>query len=682
MNLIRWRLPEMAFAAGILGGLIILYSAGFGHQLIFDDAWMARNPEVLREPISIRPEFRSLWLASYQAVYQLMGSELLWQRVFNVLLHAVNTVLIWALSVRLLAHALKQELEEAAPDVQSGRVQECRATVRIVIPFAVAAWAFNPVAVYAVQYLTQRSTLMATGFVLLELLAFIAALQSRSAIGRLLWLMITAGAYILAVLSKEHAAPAVALLFPLYVYWQRPSRKQLWIAGLVMAGLAMIAALVTMSQKGLRVGVAYEDMVRPFLQQLEGLRPGAVEQVYSLSLVNQAWLFFRYGILWVLPWVGWLSVDLRPPFPLTWYAMPQVLGALAFVVLALVGGLALLLRRGRVALAGLMVLVPIVLFSTEMAYVRLQEPFVLYRSYLWSIALPVLWVLVVITLIRGRQFIVAIGVGVTLIFAFLALDRIHSLRDDQTAWRDALSKIDGDGPPNALGRWRAPHNLARWDLAERRFEDAVRHAKMADALGAPNGLAKQKLGSALVSLRRPQEALPVLLAAQEEGYDGAELWVSIGSAYDQLGRVDEAFVAYDRALNGGLHSRFRPGTLLAVGYLANRTGKHERAEAYFSELLQLQPTMPAAIAGLALAKAGQGDGKSALLILSEAIDRHPAAELYHARAVVYLQDGNRLLAERDIKRAVDLEPNNPLYRQVLRNMQTAGLAGPEKSPKP
>ncbi|MCS6810594.1 MAG: tetratricopeptide repeat protein [Tepidimonas sp.] len=666
---VRFAIFNVFSAVIVAAGLFVVYSVGLHYGFVFDDAWLVRNSSLLSEPIALKWNFRSLWVSSYQLIYQAIGPQIYWQRIFNIFLHAVNGILIWVLTVQLVAHAIRGGVSALGAESLSSHSSETSSLVRLAASVGVIGWVFNPVAVYAVQYLTQRSTLMATGFLLTSLLAFIFALQAQSSRGRVMGFVGTVAAYVLAVLSKEHAAPGVVLLFPLYVYLKRPSLRQIGIGAAVIVVPAVLLAKLMLDRKGWVIGDATEDMVRSFLVQLENLQPGSSEQVYLLSLINQMWLFFRYGFLWVFPWVGWMSIDIRLPFPLTWYAFPQLLGALMFVVFLGLSIWALVRRQGRTALFGLIFIVPAILFATELAFVRLQEPFVLYRSYLWSLTLPALFALVLMMIFRSRQWFVSAGLFVMATFGALAFERVQSFRSDLVVWRDALSKIDRNAPPNTLGRWRAPHNIARWDLSEGRFADALVHGKLADEWGAPDGLAKAKIGSALVSLRRPSEALPVLQAALTEGYKGVEIWVSIGSAYDQLGRVEQAFEAYDRALNGGLHDRFRPATLLAAGHLANRVGQHSRAEQYYSELLRAQPDLPAAVTGYALARFRQGDSDQALAVLSDAIARRPAAELFFARGQLHAQLGRRTQAMRDAAQAVALDPRNPAYQALLRQLQ-------------
>lgn len=152
-----------------MAGVAGLYSTGLNHKLIFDDFWIARSPEILSAPISLGFDVRSLWVASFQFIHQWLGPELYWQRIFNILLHIANAFLIGFFTYRLLIRVLSEDtIGFQVRDVNSAA--DILARARAAAAVAAAAWAFNPVSVYAVQYLTQRSTLMATGFVVIMLL--------------------------------------------------------------------------------------------------------------------------------------------------------------------------------------------------------------------------------------------------------------------------------------------------------------------------------------------------------------------------------------------------------------------------------------------------------------------------------------------------------------------------------
>src|SRR5262249_7216935 len=151
-------------------------------------------------------------------------------------------------------------------------------------------------------------------------------------------------------------APLAAL--PVYVLISRPSARRLVTLGSVGALLVIGAGLVLAQRYGDILGKPFDETSRVYLAQLGKLDPDAPRHAYALSIVNQAWLFMEYGARWVAPYAGWMSINMRPPFPLTWLSFPQAFGILAYPA-SIVGGAFLLIRyRDWRALAGLSILVP------------------------------------------------------------------------------------------------------------------------------------------------------------------------------------------------------------------------------------------------------------------------------------------------------------------------------------
>jgi tetratricopeptide (TPR) repeat protein len=664
--------PAMLVTAMVVLITAIVYGTGLRHQLIFDDIWIVRDKVALLQPINIHMGFRSLSYASFQWVHQVFGPDLLYQRLFNLVVHIVNTILLWWLTVRLLAVRLGEPSAGVEVSADTWLVRDEPSARLWLLGAAVAGlWALNPVAVYAVQYLTQRSTLLATMFFLLGAIALIQALRAKTLGARILLSGVLIACYGFALLSKEHAAPMAAALGVIYVYWQRPPAR--WVAafGAVFAIAALVLGYWLIALKGWRIGIAAEDLVAPFLKQLDALQPGASDQVFLLSVVNQMALFFRYGAHWLIPWAGWLSIDIRPAFPLTWYAFPQLVGAVAFLVLVIASAWAMLRRTGVWATLGLIVLIPAVFYVTELAFVRLQEPFVLYRSYLWSVTIPALLLIILVAVFDDVRWPLLISGLLVLGWSMMAYDRVQSMRDDAAVWRDAIEKTDLEAAPNAFGRWRPYHNLAKWDLSAGRYAQAVHNAQVADRLGAPNGLAKQKIGAALVALRQPGPALQALNAAIADGYRGAEIWVSMGSALEQLSRFDEAEEAYNKALAGDLPDHYRVQALLAAGLMFNRLERFDKAQRYLEQAQQIQPDIPLVVTGLARAYVKQGRADQAMALLNQAVQRAPNAEFLHARGILYWQLGDRERAIGDLEQAVARDPANPRYKVILQDMRRA-----------
>jgi hypothetical protein len=151
---------------------------------------------------------------------------------------------------------------------------------------------------------------------------------------------------------------------------------------------AMFTPLFVIARTRGIFGAPYEPFVAEMLAEVDSGRPQLwLENVYPLSVLTQLWLFFGYLGTWLLPNPAWMSIDLRPGFARTLTEVPQLLGlplAIAYAALA-----TWMLLAGRtLRLLGFALLAPLLLFMTELSTVRLQEPMVLYRSYLWMFALP------------------------------------------------------------------------------------------------------------------------------------------------------------------------------------------------------------------------------------------------------------------------------------------------------
>jgi protein O-mannosyl-transferase len=432
----RWlRSPATLAFAILLAALLLIYLPGLGNELVFDDAFLT---DALFKGYgslsSLRP--RVLSYGSFVWLHALLGEGWWKQRLANLAVHMAVVAALWALYREILRRI------EPSAGVDGQPADYARSPA---LPFAIGFFALNPVAVYAVAYLVQRSILMATFFVVLGLWLFARALARRRA-----WMFAAALAcYVLAVAAKESAILAPLAAVPLYVVLARPSPRRLALLSLGGALLVALASLALWKRFGHIIGQPFDEYSHVYLEQLGRLDPDTPKHAYALSILNESWLFFRYGFEWMVPWSGWMSIDLRPPFPLSLAAFPQVLGVAGYPAVLAAGTWLVLRHRDWRALAGLSLLFPALLYPTEFGTVWVQDPFVLYRSYLWAIGIPGL----VFTLAHGPsgRAMLAIGVIVGSLFAWQAIDRVLSLQNAETAWTDAIAKLPDDR--RAVGRW-------------------------------------------------------------------------------------------------------------------------------------------------------------------------------------------------------------------------------------
>ena len=348
--------------------IVILYSQFPWNPVVFDDAYFF-DGTVHHQYLDKVFSFDLRWLpyATFEWTRSLLGLDLIWFRLGNLLIHLATTVTLFLFLSRLFQQVLPNSAENS----------ETLAPYWLAF-FGALIFALHPASVYAVAYLSQRSILMATLFTLVTWRLFLEGLIRKNR----LWLLSSALTYLLAVLSKEHAimAPTVALTLIVLV-GKLPTRQWLNLVWPTFVLYGLIGLFVVFQIKARHVlGQAYEPMAATLVPKL-----GAdfdERLIYPLSMLTQSFLFFKYLWVWIAPSPAWMSVDIYQNFALRLWSWPEIAGLIGFI-LYLIIAIRLLLQKGINGLLGFAVLCPWLLFATELSTVRIQESFVLYRSYLW-----------------------------------------------------------------------------------------------------------------------------------------------------------------------------------------------------------------------------------------------------------------------------------------------------------
>lgn len=569
-----WKLRGTWAVSGLCALALLLYWGSLRNPLVFDDGQLAGQRFLHFDAASIvRFDLRWISTASFGWIHEAFGKEWFWQRMVNVLLHAAVASCLFFLLRRLFA---------AVPAADTPQRDGYAF-------FGALLFLVHPAAVYGVAYLIQRSMLMAALFGLLSLWLFLEGLLQN----RWTWFLASAVAYFVAVFSKEHGIMLPAVAAALAVLLRGGSWRAWRPLALPFALYAAIALLVILKARGV-LGTRYEPFVEAAMRQMAEPEHGAARpDAYLLSTLNQGYLFFRYLLTWLLPWPGWMSIDLRPAFPAQLASWPQTAGFIAWLAWPL-AAVALLLRRGRAGLLGLAMLAPWLLALTEMAAVRIQEMFVLYRSYLWMALLPAA-IPAVLGGLRPRWAFGALAVAsVALLPPFF--ERLGTFSSDLAVWDDAVRKISDPGAPyidrSIRNRGVAYYKLERYSEALRDFDRALeldpgsakawllrgslhmRTAQSAKALAdfdralALEPRDAELLGRrcvVLLRLRRLDEALADCLLAAELAPGDLDSHISLGMVQALRGATAEAERHYRRALEiapGAGIARYQYGVLL------------------------------------------------------------------------------------------------------------------------
>jgi len=569
----------------LFAAALALYWSSLGYPLVFDDKRMIGALERMQEA-GFGFGRRGITFGSFGWIHGLFGPDWRWQRLCNVLLHGAVAALLFLFLRRLFDRVLGAARANATHAFLG-------ATLFLV----------HPVAVYGVAYLTQRSTVLATLFSVASLWLFLEGLLAR----RRAWAWFGGAAlgYLFAVSSKEHCVmlPAVAVALAVLVRGWPPRPLAQLVPPLVL--YALIGLTTVFQARGLLGGV-YESLGAAALKQSAAMGAGP-ESPFAASLVNQGYLFFRYLLTWLFPWPGWMSVDVRPAFPSGVLAWPQTAGFIAWLAWPIAAG-ALVLRRGRAGLAGLALLSPWLLALTEFVTARIQEPFVLYRSYLWMCLLPAALPALLARLRPGAALALPALAALALLVPFA--ERLRTFSSELALWDDAVRKIADPRAPFTDRAYRnrgvayfhagrdaealADFNraielhpgtpegwISRGTLYMRAAQSERARADFdrALALDPQNGEVRARRCIVLMRLQRLEEALADCSRAAELAPGEASVHVVLGMARALRGETALAEKSYLRALelgsdDGSAHYQY--------GVLLRGTGRGDEARRHFA----------------------------------------------------------------------------------------------------
>lgn len=409
----------------------LLYIPFLHNGLIFDDHNLFTNLAVYdyaTTPFSTGPRtFPCFTLGIVQVIFHTVAA----QRTVSLALHLACALLLFALLRSLLSLT------------RSGNAPASSATDHVV-PVAGAIWfALNPVAVYGAAYLVERTIVLATIFSLACLLVLVRGFKNRSTTD----IVLAAVLYSAAVFSKEHAIMLPLGALPLIAIASHGERNWMPRHAVLFLLLCQPAALAALfAAKGV-IANSYEPSVQDVIAQTQGLDIlGHPVGVWPASMAMQACAFFLYLYYWVVPVVRYLSVDMRVDFARVLHSPAIIFQVAGFLAMPVIGMVCLSQGRSK-ALFGCGLLLSWSLFLPEISSVRLQEPFVLYRSYLWA---PGFAIMLVALLHRLDWKLVLVGLLVLMpVEIFLSRDRLQSLSSERAVWEDAAAKLASPAIPGA-----------------------------------------------------------------------------------------------------------------------------------------------------------------------------------------------------------------------------------------
>lgn len=481
-----------------------VYLNFIGSPIVFDDHNVATVQALggfLFSPFPLAP--RSVPYFSIAVLNVISSGEIIWNRWFNLVLLNLTTLAL-ACFLKRVGHLLS--------------INSIQPFLWQAIVLSLCAWfILNPVAVYGVAYLAQRTILMATLFSLISATLY---LRAHSA-NRSLDLVSAALFASIAMLCKEHAAPlplAIAALTPLVKDWDRVTIRRCVFFVLLLLPMSYWVV----SSRAPETGSAYEIYAGEILNQFS-LPPlfNKYGGLWGMSIATQLGLFIRYFLSWIWPNPDSLSADMRIDFELYWTGLTGYLSA-AFAILLVLASFFLISRkttRPELRLISTGIAYVAMLFVVELSVVRIQEAFVLYRSFLW---VPGYALIVGGILLLSVQKVANWNIKVANLTVFVlpllffamtpwTIDRLKSLSSEEAVWLDALKKLPR---PSTPGADRIYYNLAGEAYKKKNYQTALDYSEQVIKQNPGSFQGYLAKGTSLVALNDYQGAT--------EAFDQAE----------------------------------------------------------------------------------------------------------------------------------------------------------------
>ncbi len=586
----------------------------FGFVNWDDPQYVAENPHVLGGVSweNVRWAFSStraagLWLPITWLSLMLdatwWGSSPAGYHVTNVLLHAANAVLLFGLLYRT-----------------SG------ARGRSVL--VAALFAFHPLQVESVAWVTERKDVLSTFFLLLTLWAYVGYANRPT----LLRYLVTVVMYLLGLMTKPMLVTLPFLLLLLDVW-----------------PLARFSLTVTANNRS----VAAEGR-----SQRAGARRLVLEKVplFLMAVFASVITFAAQRSAGAMSTLDALPIDRRVPVALTSYV--AYIGKLLWPS-KLAGFYPYDMPSPTLVIGCALALLAITVFALLAAR---RSPYVPvgWFWYLGSL-FPVIGLVQVGMQMRADRFTYVPAIGLFIIVAWGAYDLAEG-------WPRAKIALTGAGFAAASAYAIAARVQAGY------WKDSVTFWQHALEVTHDNARAHANLGMALADLGRKDEATTHYIEAIRIEPELADAHVNLANVLASRGNTADAIAHYRDAL------RFRPNNVNAHNGLASALddqGEYDAAIVQYREALSIEPGSATLVNNLGAALMHQGKLNEALPYLLEASRLAPEDPDYHFNAAALLEELGRFAeAGRQAEEALRRRPDHAQARTLLERLRVSGRVAP------
>jgi tetratricopeptide (TPR) repeat protein len=556
------------------------------------------------------------WL-SHILDWQLYGDRPAGHHTTSVLWHALNAVLAFVVLRRLKARLWTSAI-------------------------VAAAFAWHPLRVESVAWVTERKDVLSGFFWLLTLWAYASYVEARrDRKGGTMWRYLAALAAFAGGLASKPMVVTLPAVLLVLDFWplRRHEREKAWwllvekspfvVLSLVVSGVTIVAqkgvgTLSTVLAWDARLAngaVAVARYLGKFLAPFNlaalyphpGYWPGAAVAAATALMVALSWLAWaqRTRRPWVLAGWLWFLVTLLP----------------ASGVVAQVGIQALADRYTYLPMLGVTIAIAwTIADAVQTAGAR--------RAWAWAAA-------VVLLCGAARTW------------------------DQQRHWRNSLALFDHVVAVAGKGNYLAYNNRGMAVAQAGRLDEAERDYRKSLEISPAYPNANNNLGHLLEQRGRSADAIPFYRAAIAAKPDLLEAHNNLGNALSDVGQADEALKEYAYVLE---RQPRHINSLVGSGIALAMKGATAEAQARFESALRLDPRSSSALCNLGILCAMTGRRDEAAGYFGRALDVNPddARTLYNFGNVL-TELGRYDEAVRRFQRAVALSAVNPEAHAALGN---------------
>lgn len=705
---------NLAFIVIMLVGSIAYFNA-FDVPFYFDDLDNIKHPDLQMEVLTGEAVSKALTGGllktrpvtnfSFALNYYIGGYRVQGYHLVNLMIHITAGFLLFLLVKLTLALA--------------GEGDD-RRNIYLISLLAALLWLVHPLCTQSVTYIVQRMNSLVSMLYLLSLVIYIYARieQQDSSPGLrpkvIVLFFLSALAGVVALGSKENAAmlPVTILVYEWFFFRQLSRswlKRALPVVGVIVLFIFTLAWLYT-------DGHVFERIVGGY---------GNRDFTLTQRLLTQPRVILHYLSLIVYPDPNRLVLDYNFPLSTSFFS-PHIT---IYAILCIVGfiGIAMFIAQKERIISFCLIwfflnlLIESTIIPLEMVYEH--------RTYLPSMGLITIFVMLIFRFARNAVISTACVVGVCILFTVWTIQRNSVWRDPVALWESNLSKYPNDSRVHAnLGS--AYYEFGDIDKAEASYELAVKLQPTNKGVLKNLGVIALRQGDIELaksyfnaSLKQDKRFSPTLLELgwvymREEQFAEAEkifkkllqnvlgpdvrekVNMYLAQINLRMGRYDEAEAAMSNITSVGTGETEK---YLLSAELSLKTGKNTEAIRYYERAILSDQHLWEAHYNIARLYSQQGDEQKAEKHYKLALQSMPAAlpvrynyanailrqeryaeavaeytqlihniphlaDAFNNRGLAYINIGDIKAAEKDFETAVVLKPDNLMAR---RNLQAA-----------